>query len=78
MKPIVPNSTNYFKTDQISNNLREKALRGASATLLAQIFSFTISMSGTIILARLLTPGDFGLVAMVLIFSLLLQNFVCV
>ncbi len=75
MKPIVPNSTNYFKTDQISNNLREKALRGASATLLAQIFSFTISMSGTIILARLLTPGDFGLVAMVLIFSLLLQNF---
>ncbi|MFX1590784.1 MAG: oligosaccharide flippase family protein, partial [Promethearchaeota archaeon] len=32
-------------------------------------------MIGTIVLARLLTPADFGLVAMVTVFSLLLRNF---
>ncbi len=32
-------------------------------------------MVGTIVLARLLTPVDFGLVAMVTTFSLLLMNF---
>lgn len=66
---------NYFQTDRIYNNLRGKTLHGASATLFAQSFSFIVSMSGTIVLARLLTPGDFGLIAMVLVFSLLLQNF---
>ena len=36
---------------------------------------FGLQMVGTIVLARLLTPADFGIVAMVTTFSLLLTNF---
>jgi PST family polysaccharide transporter len=46
-----------------------------SVTLIAQACAFAVSTVGTIVLARLLTPHDFGLVAMVLAFSFLLQNF---
>ena len=65
----------YFDRGQVDSQLRLKALQGASATVIAQISNFTISTLGTILLARLLSPDDFGLIAMVLIFSLVLQNF---
>jgi len=44
-------------------------------TVITQGSAFGIQTIGTIILARLLTPHDFGLVTMVLTFSLLLQSF---
>jgi PST family polysaccharide transporter len=65
----------YFNTVHLMSDLRGHALRGTSITLVAQILSFAISTTGTVILARLLTPHDFGLVAMVLSASLLLQGF---
>ncbi len=65
----------YFSTDHLKSKLRTRALKGASITIIAQFLNFGISTIGTIILARLLTPDDFGLVAMALTFSLLLQNF---
>ena len=43
--------------------------------MLAQAIVFGLQMVGTIVLARLLTPADFGIVAMVTTFSLLLTNF---
>lgn len=75
MKISNKSAKNYFRTDVSTLNLRAKALRGASATIIAQVLNFIITMTGTMILARLLSPDDFGLIAMVLIFSLLLQNF---
>jgi O-antigen/teichoic acid export membrane protein len=65
----------YFNTAHVMSDLRGLALRGTSITLVAQTLTFAISTTGTIILARLLTPRDFGLVAMVLSVSLLLQGF---
>jgi O-antigen/teichoic acid export membrane protein len=65
----------YFSSDQLQCNLKTKALKGASITLLAQTCNYGIGTIGTIILARLLTPRDFGLVTMVLSISMLLQNF---
>jgi PST family polysaccharide transporter len=44
------------------------------ATTLAQILGVAIQIVSTVILARLLTPADFGLVTMVTTFSLLLMN----
>ncbi len=38
-------------------------------------FALAIQVVATVVLARLLTPRDFGLVAMVTTFSLLLSNF---
>lgn len=54
--------------------LRRLAVRGAGATVLAQTLAFCVQMIATVILARLLTPRDFGLVTMVTTVSLLLLN----
>ncbi len=51
------------------------AVRGAGATIFAQGVMVAIQMIATVVLARLLTPKDFGLVTMVTTFSLLLVNF---
>ena len=64
-----------FDSDRLRSGLRRKALGGAGATVASQVVIYAIQMVGTVVLARLLTPGDFGLVAMVTAFSLLLQNF---
>ena len=54
--------------------VRRLAMQGAGATTLAQAFGLTIQIISTLVLARLLTPADFGLVTMVTTFSLLLMN----
>ncbi len=54
--------------------LRRLAVRGAGVTLLSSGLGLGIQVVATIVLARLLTPKDFGLVAMVTTFSLLLLN----
>lgn len=69
------NGGGYFDNGHLSVGLKGRALRGAGATVFAHVSSFSIQVIGTIILARLLTPGDFGLVAMVAAFSFLFQNF---
>jgi len=45
--------------------LKKKAVRGASVTIAARLAEHAIHMISIIVLARLLTPKDFGLVAMV-------------
>jgi PST family polysaccharide transporter len=65
----------YFTTAHLMSDLRGLALRGTTVTLVAQVLTFGMSTAGTVILARLLTPHDFGLVAMVVSVSLLLQGF---
>ena len=65
----------YFSTDHLKTGLRTRALKGASLTIFGQIGSFIIDTTGTIVLARLLVPHDFGLVTMVVSLSLLLQGF---
>jgi len=54
---------------------RQLAVRGAGFTLLSGGLGFGVQMVSTVVLARLLTPSDFGLVAMVTTFILLLTNF---
>lgn len=55
--------------------LRRLAVRGAGMTVLSSGLSVGIQMIATVVLARMLAPRDFGLVAMVTTFSLLLSNF---
>jgi PST family polysaccharide transporter len=57
------------------SELRRLAVRGAAAMLSAQGVGFVAQVVGTVMLARLLTPADFGVVAMVTTFSLLLMSF---
>ncbi len=58
-----------FETDHLKNDLKARALKGGSITMVARVFDFAIGMIGTIILARLLTPADFGLVAMAVLIT---------
>ncbi|HZT70124.1 MAG TPA: lipopolysaccharide biosynthesis protein [Terriglobia bacterium] len=55
--------------------LRCLAVRGAGAAVSAQGLSLGIQMIATVVLARLLTPSDFGVVTMVTTVSLLIMNF---
>jgi len=55
--------------------LRRLAIRGAAATISAAALSLAEQVVSTVILARLLTPADFGVVAMVTTFSMLLMSF---
>jgi len=55
--------------------LSRLTIRNAGITIFAQGSVFAIQLLGTIILARMLTPADFGLVTMVTTFSLLLASF---
>lgn len=71
MKPF--GTGGAFRPD--SDVVRRLAVRGAGATVLSSGVGLCIQIVGTVILARILTPTDFGLVAMVTTFSLLLANF---
>src|SRR5581483_2498079 len=64
-----------FKPTTEDRELRRAAVRGAAATVSAAALGLLIQVGSTVILARLLTPADFGLVAMVTTFSLLLMSF---
>ncbi|HET7101138.1 MAG TPA: lipopolysaccharide biosynthesis protein, partial [Terriglobia bacterium] len=55
--------------------LRRLAVRGAGAAVSAQGVSLVVQMVATVVLARLLLPSDFGVVAMVTTVSLLIMNF---
>ena len=57
------------------NKLRLVAVRGAGVTVFSSILGLAVQIVATVVLARILTPGDFGVVAMVTTFSLLLMNF---
>jgi PST family polysaccharide transporter len=58
-----------------TGDVRRLAVRGAGATVLSGGLGLAIQIASTTVLARLLTPRDFGVVAMVTTFSLLLMNF---
>jgi len=55
--------------------VRRLAIRGAAATVSSAALSLAAQVISTAILARLLTPADFGVVAMVTTFGMLLMSF---
>lgn len=58
-------SDSRFNTDHLLADLNGRSVRGGATTLAAQATKFAMQMASTAILARLLTPADFGLIAMV-------------
>lgn len=59
----------HFRTDHLTADLKRRSVRGGAVTLAAQGCKFALQMGSTVVLARLLTPADFGLVAMVAAFT---------
>lgn len=56
-------------------DLASKSARSGAATAVAQVLTLGVQLSATPVLARLLEPSDFGLVAMVTSLSFLLNMF---
>ena len=73
MKPFQPDGT--FHPIATGKGLRRTAVRGAGAAITGSAGNFVLGIGSVVILARLLTPSDFGIVTMVTTFSLLLRSF---
>lgn len=58
-------SDDLFCTDHLIPDMKARSLQGGAVTILAQGVVFCLQMGSTMILARVLTPEDFGLIAMV-------------
>ena len=59
----------FFSRDKLKKNLKKKSVHGAINKILANGSSIVISMATAVVLARLLSPAEFGLFAMVLTFT---------
>lgn len=55
----------HFDTSHLHSDLRGHTVRGGKATIAAQAFSVLLNLASVVVLSRLLTPADFGLIAMV-------------
>jgi len=73
LKPFQPDGS--FHPIAKGDGLRRSAVRGAGATIFSQGLSFLVQTGAIVILARLLTPADFGIVTMVTTFSLVFCSF---
>lgn len=59
------NSSDLFDTSYLTADLKGRSVRGGAITVVSQACKFILQTGSTIVLARLLTPADFGLIAMV-------------
>ena len=73
MKPF--DQAGHFQGHCETVQLSKTAIRNSGITITAQAVIFVIQMSGTLVLARILNPSDFGVITMVTTFSLLLSSF---
>jgi O-antigen/teichoic acid export membrane protein len=54
-----------FSTDHLLDDLKRRAVSSGAITVGAQAAKFGLNLGGLVVLARVLTPEDFGLIAMV-------------
>jgi O-antigen/teichoic acid export membrane protein len=58
-----------------TDSLKRRTVRGGAVTVAAQAACFILQMGSTMVLARLLTPSDYGLMAMVMVLTNALNVF---
>lgn len=55
----------FFETKHLNTDLKQRSLRSGAVTLTSQGLMFVLQLGSTMILARILTPQDYGMLAMV-------------
>jgi O-antigen/teichoic acid export membrane protein len=65
----------HFRTDHLLPNLKRRTISSGAVTVSAQGVKFLLTLISTAVLARILSPQDFGLVAMVTTVTGLLRVF---
>ncbi len=71
MKPRITNDNpppkdpdRFLRVDHLTADLRGRSVRGGAVTLVGQAAKFVLTLASMAVLARILTPEDFGLIAM--------------
>ncbi len=64
-KNVNSNYNQYIYTNSLTKDLEERAVQSGFITFASQPIKLTIGIGSTVVLARLLNPADFGLLAMV-------------
>lgn len=62
---MATDSDRHVGTDALRSDLKRRSLRSGLITVAAQPIKLALGISSTVILARILTPADFGLLGMV-------------
>jgi len=65
----------YFRTDHLRIDLGGRAARGGVITIVSQGLKFAITIAATSVMARMLTPQDYGLVGMVAFFTVFVSMY---
>jgi O-antigen/teichoic acid export membrane protein len=69
MNPVTQGSVartkQLFETEHLKADLKGRSVRGGIATMLGQAATFVVQTASTVVLARLLTPEDYGMIAMI-------------
>ena len=67
--PAARRPDGHFGTNDLRGNLRQRSMRAGVASIASQVASNGVNLVATVVLARLLTPADFGLIAMVTVIT---------
>lgn len=59
----------YFDTEHLTGTIASRTARGGVVTIISHGLKFALSIGATAVLARLLSPNDYGLIGMVAVFT---------
>lgn len=65
----------HFCVDHIKSNLKGRSVRGGATTMAAEAGKFVLTIASTVVLAHLIAPENFGLLAMVVAVTNLVKLF---
>ena len=68
-------SERYFSTDHLMESIGGRTARGGLVTIVAHGCKFAVGIVATAILARLLTPNDYGLIGMAAVITVFVSMF---
>jgi len=67
--------TNFFDTEKLKGDMKQRAIRGGIITSVSQVIMFVLRLASIMVLARLLIPEHFGLIGMVTALTVFIEKF---
>ncbi len=67
--PSTKSGREYLKTDHLQADLGVRTARGGAVTIVSHSLRFVLTIAATSVMARLLSPTDYGLIGMVAFFT---------
>lgn len=65
----------FFDTEQLKEDMKQRAIRGGMITSASQEILFILRLASIMVLARMIIPEHFGLIAMVTSLTVLIERF---